>query len=544
MGHTCMDDWQRFEAICQAMAAPSFYPHPVRNLERRDTHISAVFLTGDWVYKLKKPVDLNFLDFRSLSARHRFCRLEVILNQRFSRGVYHGVVAICRQESGAFVLEGPGEVVEYAVKMHQLMDQTCLKERLKQGVVTHADMEALGRFLAAFHESAARSPDIDHYGQPEVFGCNVEENFRQVEPFKEELLDTRKLELIQSVSRSFLERWHSLFDRRVAAGRIRDGHGDLRTDHIYFHQGIQVIDCIEFNERFRFGDVTADLAFLTMDMEHRGRAALGRVFLAEYVAAAKDPEVYLLLDFYATYRAMVMVKVLCFRYGQVPETDATLRSTLRREIRRYLSQAYRYAVQFSRPTLWVFCGLPASGKSTLAGELSRVFGMPSFQSDWIRKREFAQMPRMESLVASGEGIYRPEITTLIYGRLLALAHEQLKQGHSVILDATYARRKWRLDALQLAHDVDVDVILVECYCSEKTLQDRLGAREHQPGLSDARLRHLPEFLTRFEPLEEISQDRHVRINTDAPMPDAFAKLLSSAYAKKCAQVLQRLQARG
>jgi aminoglycoside phosphotransferase family enzyme/predicted kinase len=544
IGPIDMDDWQRFEAICQAMAAPSFYPHPVLHLERRDTHISVVFLTGDWVYKLKKPVDFIFLDFRDLSARRHFCYQEVALNQRFSHDVYQGVSVICRGESGQLVLDGPGEVVEYAVKMRQLPEAACLKERLKQGVVRHADMHALGRFLADFYQGAVRSSEIDRYGLPEVVGFNVEENFRQVEPFQEVLLDARKLALIRSVSHSFLGRWQALFARRLAAGRIRDGHGDLRTDHIYFHDGIQVIDCIEFNERFRFGDVTADLAFLTMDMQHRGRSGLARVFLAAYASAAHDPEVYLLLDFYAAYRAMVMVKVHCLRYAEVDETDAALRAVLRRQVRLYLDQAYRYAVQFSRPTLWVFCGLPASGKSTLAAEIAQIFGLPLFQSDWIRKKELPRSPHVESMVARGEGLYRPEITTLVYGRLLALAQEQLKQGHSVILDATYARRKWREDALQLAQDVDADVLFVECVCSGKTLRDRLAARERQPGLSDARLGHLAEFLERFEPIEEVRKDRHLRLHTDVRMPDAFAKLLSSAYAKKCAQVLRRLRQRG
>ena len=538
-----MDAERQFDEVCQAMAVPSFYPHPVRTVVRRDTHISVVFLTGDWVYKLKKPVDFAFLDFRSLAARQYFCLQEVRLNQRFSHDIYLGVVAICRDSSGRFSLNGPGCVVEYAVKMRQLADSWCLKERLKQGLATRSEIKRLGRFLAAFHQAAVRSAEIDHFGHPEVIGYNVEENFRQVKAFEAELLDAEKLALVRAVSGSFMEHRQKLFERRVAAGRIRDGHGDLRSDHVYFHNGIQVIDCIEFNDRFRYGDVSSDLAFLIMDLDHRRRSGLGRALLAAYADAAADPDVYMLLDFYATYRAMVMVKVHCLRYAGLGSDDGALRSALRRQARRYLEQAYRYAVQFSRPTLWVFCGLPASGKSTLARELSRVFGLALFKSDALRKETFGKGVQDGTVGGFGEGIYRPEITALVYGRLLALAQEELKHGRSVILDATYAQRKWRLATLQLADDIDADVIVVECRCPEQTLRQRLAARERQPGLSDARLRHLPEFLRGFEVLNEIRRDRHIRANTDARLPTAFARLLATAYGKKCAQVLKRLQKR-
>jgi hypothetical protein len=301
-----------------------------------------------------------------------------------------------------------------------------------------------------------------------------------------------------------------------------------------------MIDCIEFNDRFRYGDVSSDLAFLIMDLDHRRRPGLGRALLAAYADAAADPEVYILLDFYAAYRAMVMVKVHCLRYAGLGPEEIALRSTLRRQARRYLKQAYRYAVQFSRPTLWVFCGLPASGKSTLARELSRIFGLALFQSDVLRKETFGKGVQDGILGGFGEGIYRPEVTALVYGQLLALAQEQLKQGRSVVLDATYGHRKWRLDALQLADDIDADVIVVECRCAEQTLRQRLAARERQPGLSDARLRHLPEFLSSFEMLSEVRRDRHIRVSTDARLPTAFARLLATAYGKKCSQVLKRL----
>jgi uncharacterized protein len=527
--------WQQFEAICQAMADPGFYPHPVSHLERRETHISVVFLTGQWVYKLKKPVDFGFLNFVALSDRRYFCQQEVLLNQRFSHGIYQEVVSLCRDPTGRLTLDGPGEVVEYAVKMVQLPDKCSLKERLHRGTVSLADMEALGRYLAGFYDRARRSPEIDHFGEPQVIGFNVEENFRQVESFTAGMLDPEKWALLRVVSRSFLERWQRLFMRRISSGRVRDGHGDLRSDHIYFHDGIQIIDCIEFNERFRYGDVTVDLAFLHMELDHLGHAALGRALLAAYAAAAADPEIYTLLDFYASYRAMVMVKINCLRYAEAP-ADPALQDTLRQQAQHYLEQAYRYALQFSRPTLWIFCGLPATGKSTLARETAQTLDLPVFQSDSVRKELLGLIPHQEVVVPFGKGIYRPEMSALVYGQLLALSQEQLKNGHSVIVDATYARRKWRQEARQLAADLDVDVIFVECQCNEETLRRRLTRREAQPSLSDARLQHLPGFLTGFEPLDEIPADLLVRTDTAKPLASAFAEVLSAGYASKTAQV--------
>jgi len=534
-----MSEWQQFEEVCQAMADPAFYPHPVSSVERRETHISVVFLTGDWAYKLKKPVEFGFLDFRTLSARSHFCRQEWILNQRLSHGIYQGVVEIRRGSSGKLALEGPGEVVETAVKMVQLADSANLKTRLRKHAVSDADLRLLGSHLAAFYARAERSSEIDHYGRPEVIGYNVEENFRQLEPFTPHLLDPEKCALVRTVSHSFLERWSALFDRRIAMGRIRDGHGDLRTDHIYFHQGIQIIDCIEFNERFRYGDVSVDLAFLYMDMDHLGKADLAGLLLSAYAEAAEDSEVYILFDFYAAYRAMVMVKVHCLRYSELG-SETPLKAKLIREAKRYLHQAYRYALQFSRPTLWIFCGMPATGKSTLAGQVAQSLSLPLFQSDLVRKQLFGLQPGEKRVVPFGAGIYRKEMAARVYGNLLALAQEQLKKGHSVILDATFAQKKWRQEARQLAADLDVDILFVECCCAVETIQRRLDNREQQTAVSDARAQHLPDFLDHFEPLEELQPEHHLRINTDAPPGMAFAAVLAGGYAAKRAQVRKLL----
>lgn len=533
-----MEHLELFEEVCRAMAKPAFYPHPATPLECRETHISAVFLAGEWAYKLKKPVDFGFLDFRTLAARRHFCEREVSLNQRLTHDVYEKVVGIGRDETGRFFVDG-GEPVAYAVKMRRLPDEASLEALLRHSTVTRDAMEALGRHLASFYAQGESSPEISHYGDPEVIAFNMEENFQQVEPFVGTFLERERWEFIREASRAFFRNWHRLFEKRLLHGRIRDGHGDLRAEHVYFYRGIQIIDCIEFNDRFRYGDVASDLAFLHMDLESLGHPEVSRTILAAYVQHSGDFELYALLDFYATYRALVKVKVACLRSTEIEDPPA--RRASEEMAGEYLDHAYRYALQFSRPTLWVFCGLPASGKSALAEMLGEALSLPIYQSDRLRKEGPDHTTFEEGTVPFGEGHYTLSWRQRTYARMLALAQEQLKNGHAVILDATFSHTKWREEARQLATDLDTNLIFVECVSGEETLKARLMGREPSLSLSDARLEHLPEMLKDFEPLVEVAPETHIRLDTEQPLAASFLELLATGYARKCAQIEQVCQ---
>ncbi|HPA15486.1 MAG TPA: AAA family ATPase [Desulfobacterales bacterium] len=528
-----MDAFRQFESICAAMSDPAFYPHPVSEIKRRDTHISSVFLTGKWVYKLKKPVDFGFLDFRDLNDRLRFCEQEIFLNQRLSQDVYHCVIQIYSDNKGGFSLKKGGPIAEYAVKMRQLPDAANMKELLKKNKIRKFHLKNLGQTLAAFYEKSIRNPHIDQFGHQDVIAFNTEENFQQLEPFVGDILNPKKWEFICRASRSFLGSQYPLFQRRMETGRIRDGHGDLRAEHVYFYRGIQVIDCIEFNDRFRYGDVAIDLAFLHMDMEQLGYPELSKTFLSNYATTANDPEIYLLIDFYAAYRAVVRLKVACLRSREVENGE---RKAVVDEAGRYLDLAYRYAVRFSRPVLWIFCGLPATGKSCLAERLAEALSIPVIQSDRIRKESLSQ-PR-EVIVPFGRGLYHPEARDQVYNRMVSRARDCLKEGRSAVLDATYAHCKWRDEVRTLAAELNIFLIFVECACSEETIRLRLSHRQGAGGLSDARLQHLPEMLKQFEPLEEIAPEMHLVIDTEQPLEDAFIEVLSKGYASKCAQAIK------
>ena len=537
-----MEAFKRFEETCRAFLDPSFYPHPVRDIERRDTHISAVFLTGDWVYKLKKPVDFGFLDFSTLEKRLHCCRQEVALNGRLSRGVYHSVETIRRDDMGRLRLGGEGDVVELAVRMRQLPEEASLQfllskpsqEERRPGDELGIRAAEIGRVLASFYRSSPRSPSVDHFGDPDVVAYNVEENFLQVEPFAAQLLPFDRWELVREVSRAFLRFWRPLFEKRIEEGRIHDGHGDLRPDHIYLLDRIQIIDCIEFNDRFRYGDAASDLSFLHMELEKLGQSGLSRTILDAYVEAARDYDLYALIDFYAAYRAVVKVKVACLRLSELDDADE--KEMLRREAETYLSLAYRFALQFSRPTLWVCCGLPASGKSYLARALAEALSLVMVQSDRLRKEREGIATSEPVIVGYDEGLYKRERRQYVYAAMLAIAQEELRRGRSVILDGSFSRRRWRDDARRLALDCDTNVIFLECACDEKGIRERLLQREVTGGASDARLHHLPKMIEEFEPTSELSSLEHVVVDTCRPFDQSLAKVFSAAYACKCEQV--------
>lgn len=530
-----MNELNQFKAVCRALFAPGFYPHAVTRLERRETHISVVFLTGKWAYKLKKPLNLGFLDFRGLESRRRFCELEISLNKRLSRGVYHSVVTIYQTPDGQLTFKKGGRIAEYAVKMKQLPEEASLGALLRSNRMKPRLIKKLGRMLADFYAMSRRNGDIDRFGQSDVIARNMNENFEQIVPFAGKLFSREKWEVICQVCRSFFDHRTALFENRIAAGKIRDGHGDLRTDHIYFYRGIQIIDCIEFNDRFRYGDIAADLAFLHMDLAHSGFPEWSRIFLDAYMDHADDLQVYALIDFYATYRAVVRLKVSCFGLSSA---GATRQHAIKKEIRRYLDQAYQYAVMFSRPTLWVFCGLPATGKSSLAAQTAESLFSTLLISDLIRREQQSHMhPEIGSF---GKGIYREEMRQLVYSQLFGEALEKLKGGSSVVLDATFSRRKWRDEARQLAADLDIDIVFVECRCSRRIIRTRLKERETAGGPSDARLRHLSAMIKNFEPPDELPPEIHLVINTCKPLKVCLIEILSGGYARKCLQVKKKL----
>jgi hypothetical protein len=272
-----------------------------------------------------------------------------------------------------------------------------------------------------------------------------------------------------------------------------------------------------------------------MDIDFEGHPETARQLVDQYVDYTQDRELFVLLDFYKCYRALVRAKVNCFRLQQNNDADHDTPGSIRKT-RRYVDLAFRYAVQFTRPTIWVICGLPASGKSTIAGELATILRVAVLRSDVVRKELFGLDPEAPQIEAFEEGIYSKETSSHTYAKLLLLAQEEVKKGGSVILDATYASEHQRDGVLCLAKDMDANIIFVECMAPYQTLKKRLIEREAAVAISDARLQHLKQFRAQFEPLAEIRDELHIRVDTNMPLKQSIRQILAHDHFATSQQI--------
>ena len=516
------------EELIETFSSPDFYPHPVENLQKRETHISLVFLTGKNVYKIKKPVDFGFLDFTTLEKRKLYCEQEINLNRRLTSNVYLDLLEL-RRENSKLVLGNAGEIVEYVIKMRQLADSDTFLFLLQNNRLKHEQTYSLAQKLADFYTDAQRDSTIDLFGKVDTVSFNTEENFSQTKPFVPKVIPEDKYMFIRDSTRDFLTTRKNLFDKRIENGWIRDCHGDLRCEHIYFEsRAIQIIDCIEFNDRFRYGDVASDLAFLLMDLDFNGYRNTGKELLTEYVKACYDPDIFAVLDFYKCYRAYVRLKVCCLQLaGGTLNAEEEIR--IRTDAREYLELAYEAAEQFRRPTLWLVCGLPASGKSRIARELSNRHLASIFSSDVVRKELFGFRPDDRVDEDFGKGIYSPEASARTYEKLIELADTSLREKKPVVLDATFGNLEVRKKAASLARKHDANFVIVHCNPPLSTIERRLRAREGKKLVTDARLKHLEGHVKSFQKLTNSEQKRAIVLDTERKFEENVLKVFINSY---------------
>ena len=350
--------------LVQDLLRPEAYPHHPQRVELAQTQMSFVFLTGELAYKVKKPVDLGYLNYTTLEKRHHFCQQEVALNRRLAPQAYLGVVGIV-QEKGHHFVEREGEAVEYAVKMRQLPRERMLDYLLRAGQATPSMLERVGEIVARFHRQAATSPQISTFGSMEAITTNAEENFSQTRERVGHTIPRERYDAIVDYTRSFLKQRTGLFQRRVAGGRIRDCHGDLHAAHICLEDGIPIYDCIEFSDRFRYSDVASEVAFLAMDLDRYGRPDLARAFVSAYLRVSGDGEMAELLPFYLCYRAYVRGKVEGFKLAD-PHIPTPEKAAARSAARHYLDLSYLYTRGGRRPRGRITVGLVGPGKTARA----------------------------------------------------------------------------------------------------------------------------------------------------------------------------------
>lgn len=488
--------------IIRALKDPRAWPENPAEVELRQTHVSYVFLTPGFVYKVKKPVDLGFLDFTTLEKRRHYCQKEVKLNRRLSSGVYLGVVPVT-SEDGSFHVDGRGEAVEYAVKMKRLPEDRMLSGLIERRTATAADMERVAGKVARFHIGEKTDEKIREFGTVEAIRTNTEENFSQTRDHVGTTISPETFELVKDYTDTFLAENGETFQKRVEGGFIKDCHGDLHTDHVFITDGIEFIDCIEFNERFRYSDAVSDAAFMAMDLDYMNRHDLSEVFTRAYFDRAKDPGGRELMDFYKCYRSYVRGKVEGMKALE-PEVEKNEKSGAVLSARAHYNLCRLYATGGYRPTLVVVRGLSGTGKTTVALHLAEAARMEVVSSDAVRK-ELAGIPRDRHVrVGYEQDIYSRDFTRKTYSEMIGRGSNILSQGRSVILDATFTESDYLDVAKETAARLGAEFRVVECTASEAAVRERLSAKEQgkeRPGkaVSDARWEIYMKQKKAFEP---------------------------------------------
>jgi uncharacterized protein len=517
--------------LVHALRDPRCYAHPVNNIGLIETHISYVLLTGTYAYKLKKPVNLGFLDFSTLAARRHACEEEVRLNRRTAPALYLAVVPITGTVA-APVMEGEGAAIEYAVKMREFASDALLGDRLLQGNLAAASIDDLATGLAAFHAAAARATRDDPFGVPDTIRMRLDEVFEFAEceesPFR------RRVAL-----HGWLEhegaRLAKAMAQRKADGLVRECHGDLHLANIAMIDGRPVpFDCLEFNADLRWGDVMGEVAFTFMDFLAHGRSEFAWRFLNGYLEQTGDYEGVVLLRLYAVYRAMVRCKVATLRAQQSP-SGSTERARAIATAERYGGIAWQLTAS-TMPALILMHGLSGSGKSTVARMAAESIGAIRVRSDVERKRLFDLAASARTASELGGGLYGPDATRRTYDRLARIARTLVEARCSVIVDATFLSRAERSAFQAIASELGRAYVILDCVAPDAVLRERIASRrETKVDASEADQRVLDHQLLEAEAFTPDELQHTISIATDCSL---------AALAAQCALLAARISGGG
>src|SRR6266508_1918400 len=515
------------------LESPESYPHGPTEVRAIQTHISWVFVASPFVFKVKKPVNLGFLDFSTLEKRHYFCRREIELNRRLCPEIYLDVVPIYKTTSG-FSFNGEGEIVEYAVKMKELPDGWFLSELLEKNLVGEKEINRMISTLHRFYQTETPTPEIEQWGTPEKLKISTDENFAQVEPFVGKTISSAAFEAIRHFTNRFYIVNKNLFHERIQQHRILDCHGDLHLDHIHLTpDATTIFDCIEFNDRFRFIDIANDLAFLAMDFDFKGRSDLGNLFLRNAARELGDAGLLKVANFYRCYRAFVRGKV---ERIQAREKETTNPKEHYEQAARYFRLALRYAIAGSEPLILVVMGGVGTGKSTIAKRLASEVDWPVFSSDEIRKRLAGVPLTQRTALELRDKIFSARMTQRTYTKLIedglagiCCSRDRRSRSNATpsgaTLDATFSTRALRKLLRHECEKANVPFQFVELDVDVNEIKKRLKLRDDKTDeTSDARLEDFQKLSATYEPPSELAPDL-VRISTNASVSDAVKTIL-------------------
>jgi hypothetical protein len=483
------------DAVAAADLLAAQLPLPV---ERAETHISTVLFSDGWAYKVKKPVRFEFIDLSTVERREVVCRKEVELNRRFAPDVYDGVVQI---------RDVAGTVVDHAVKMRRMPAD----RRLSALAATSEDLSgvirAIARRMAAAHAAAERSTRVDAVATVDAVRHLWRRTIDDLMTFAPTAIDHERVQAIDALAMGYIDGRAGLFVHRIASGHIVDGHGDLLADDIFcLEDGPRILDCLEFDDELRYGDVLLDIGFLAMDLERIGRADLADSLLHDYREFTNEVHPPSLFDHYVAYRALVRAKIAAIG-GADPSGHLEL----------CLTRLRRAEVR-----LVMLGGLPATGKSTLAAEIGRTRGWTVLVADVIRKEvTHVETPRGGPGMASAgfeEGMYSPARTQLTYEELLRRAGVALREGESVVLDASFTKESWREAARALARETSSAPAELRCVAPMDVCARRLEQRPRDAAHpSDATLEIAERLATRFDPWPSATE-----VDTVRPLAETVA----------------------
>ena len=484
-----------------------------------ETHISWVFLVGDHAYKVKKPIVLPFVDYGTLARRREMCRDEVRLNRDLAPGIYVGVRALAPSPQGLEVVdEDSPDAVEYLVEMRRYDEGATLAARLASGELTGREITAIARVVAQFHGRARRVavPGVPTLGIERRMTVDVHE----VLSMADRSTDVERLLALERFAHAFVVAHAEMLDARVQGGCVREGHGDLRAEHVLLDgETVRIVDCVEFDRGLREVDVADDLAFLVMDLEAHDGGRFARRLVRAYRDAGGDPGDDRLIAFYAAHRALVRAKIALVRAAQHPSSSAAhgRQSAMARDL---LALAERFTWRARLPLAIVVCGLPASGKSHLAHALAEASGLAHLSSDVTRKR-LAGVPPGERAPSAA---YSAEFSGRTYAELGRRAARQVGARGGSLIDATF-RHAGDREAFVTAFAGAAPLLFVECRAPAAVLAERAAHRERDPTrVSDATLSVVRRESTSWEPLDEVAPDAHLILRTDRPVQALVADL--------------------
>jgi aminoglycoside phosphotransferase family enzyme/predicted kinase len=510
------------ERLISFLESPASYPHGPAEVRAIQTHISWVFVASPFVFKVKKPLNLGFLDFSTLEKRRHFCQREVELNRRLAPEIYLGIVPIYKTSLG-FSFEAQGEIVEYSVKMRELPHGGFLSELLAKGLVGEPEINRVVSRLHRFYESETPTREIEQWGTPEKLKISTDENFAQVEPFVGKTISPAAFEAIRYFTNQFYIANEKLFFERIQQNRILDCHGDLHLDHVHLTpEATTIFDCIEFNDRFRFIDIANDLAFLAMDFDFESRSVLANLVLKTAACEFRDKGLLKIADFYKCYRAFVRGKVESI---QAIEPETVKPDEHAKRAARYFRLALQYAVSGSQRLVLVLMGKIGTGKTSVARELGRELGWTVFSSDEIRKT-LAGIPLSERTPQERRGeVYSPQMTKRTYKKLLDDGLAALATRAGVILDATFSIRALRELLRKRCTEASVRLQVMELEVDLEEIERRLRVRDDKATeISDARLEDLEKLNAAYESPLDLAPDL-IRISASGLIADTVRTVL-------------------